>query len=319
MAEINQSASASAEANLAKFSGNTVNFNQASTSIVSGPTGIAKLVRTIAPVWFEKREAKALSIRMKSLTDTAIRLKEQFPVMSERRALMEALGYPMTNEQADNVIEVMSRSQEELKSDAGAHGYVLPEASDAIIEGSKGAYDENARKIWAKLMAGEMRSPGTFSKKSMSILSEMSSEEAKLFGKLCSFCIELNVAPSDTGSDYYDPIVIFVRDDGRSSYNNGSFPLMDTNRLELLGLLTTSITRTLTFSPALPMPFRVGERIVRFTCKGESEVKVTFNAILTKYGMELSKLCDLGTNRETIYLLKEVAERNSLSMSEIAS
>ena len=50
MADINQSASASAEANLAKISGNTFNFIQAPASIVSGPTGIAKAIRTIAPV-----------------------------------------------------------------------------------------------------------------------------------------------------------------------------------------------------------------------------------------------------------------------------
>ena len=286
---------------------------------MSGPTGIAKLVRTIAPVWYEKREAEALSVRTDSLVETARHIKKQFPVVSERRAIMEALGYRMTNEQADNVIEVMSRSQEELKPEEGALGYVLPEARDAIIEGSKEAYDEEARTMWAKLIAGEMRSPGTFSKKSMAILSEMSSEDARLFETLCSFCIELNITPSDTGSDYYDPIVIFVKDDGRSSYNNGSFPLMDTNRLELLGLVTTTLTRTLTFSPALSMPFRVGERIVRFACKGESEVKVTFNAVLTKYGMELSKLCDLGANREAVDLLKKVAERNGLSMSEVAS
>ena len=154
MADINQSASASAEANLAKISGNTFNFIQAPASIVSGPTGIAKAIRTIAPVWYEEREAKALSVRAESLATTAAHLKEMFPAMSERRAVMEALGYPMQNKQADNVIGAMSRSQEELKSDAGAHGYILPEARDAIIEGSKGAYDENARVMWAKLIGG---------------------------------------------------------------------------------------------------------------------------------------------------------------------
>lgn len=316
MADINQSASASAEANLAKISGNTVNFNQAPTSIVSGPTGIAKTIRTIAPVWYEEREAKALSVRMKSLATTAPRLKEMFPAMSERRAVMEALGYPMQNEQADNVIGAMSRSQEELKPDAGAHGYILPEARDAIIEGSKGAYDENARVMWAKLIAGEMRKPGTFSKKSMSILSEMNSEEAKLFEKLCSFCIELNVDLNNSNIEYYDPIVVLIHDDDASSYNNGSFSIMDINRLELLGLVATNLSRTLSFHPNLQMPYRIGERVVLFACKGENEVKVRLDAVLTNYGTELSRLCDRGASQGAIDILKKVAEKKGLTMKD---
>lgn len=316
MAGINQSASASAEANLAKISGNTFNFIQAPASIVSGPTGIAKAIRTIAPVWYEEREAKALSVRAESLATTAAHLKEMFPAMSERRAVMEALGYPMQNKQADNVIGAMSRSQEELKSDAGAHGYILPEARDAIIEGSKGAYDENARVMWAKLIAGEMRKPGTFSKKSMSILSEMNSEEAKLFEKLCSFCIELNVDLNNSNIEYYDPIVVLIHDDDASSYNNGSFSIMNINRLELLGLVATNLSRTLSFHPNLQMPYRIGERVVLFACKGENEVKVRLDAVLTNYGTELSRLCDHGASQGAIDVLKKVAEKKGLTMKD---
>ena len=147
MAEINQSASASAEANLLKCSGNTVNFNQAPSNIVSGPTGIAKIARTIAPVWYEKREAKALSVRANSLAETAQRLKEQFPVMSDRRAVMEALGYRMTNEQADNVCEVLSGAQEIIGDSDEVEGSVSPEIRDIIVEGSK----EKSAERWARV------------------------------------------------------------------------------------------------------------------------------------------------------------------------
>lgn len=314
--DLNQSASASAEANAVKLSGNTVNVNLSSVGTFDKPGSLARIVRLVNPVYYERREAEARAIRVESVMSAAKRIYDEFPNMSERRSVMEAMGYRMTNEQADNVVEVLENAQRNLDSQDREGMGLLPEARDAIVEGSKGAYDENARVMWAKLIAGEMRKPGTFSKKSMSILSEMNSEEAKLFEKLCSFCIELNVDLNNSNIEYYDPIVVLIHDDDASSYNNGSFSIMDINRLELLGLVATNLSRTLSFHPNLQMPYRIGERVVLFACKGENEVKVRLDAVLTNYGKELSRLCDHGASQGAIDVLKKVAEKKGLTMKD---
>ena len=236
-------------------------------------------------------------------------------VSPERAYLMAMTGLMFTERQTENLLAVL-RSVAESTGGAADPSVIPSMARDKILSGSCEADDENARVMWAKLIAGEMRKPGTFSKKSMSILSEMNSEEAKLFEKLCSFCIELNVDLNNSNIEYYDPIVVLIHDDDASSYNNGSFSIMDINRLELLGLVSTNLSRTLSFHPNLQMPYRIGERVVLFACKGENEVKVRLDAVLTNYGTELSRLCDHGASQGAIDVLKKVAEKKGLTMKD---
>lgn len=292
MADINQSASASAEANIAKISGNTVNFNQAPLSIVSGPTGIAKLVRTVAPVWYERREAEALSVRTDSLVETAQRIKEQFPVMNERRAIMEALGYRMTNEQADNVFSVMSQAQGNLNGDKEISDAVSPETRDYIVEGSKAAYEEYARSLWAKLVAGEMEQPGSYSKRTMSVLADMSPDDAKAFSELCSTCVY--ICSRNTVSTVM-PYIIMVEDESGSTFNNGLFNYSKRSQLESLGVIDSSIRSFITLRPGESSSFIVGDRLV--TVRNDTDSKKEFSAspVLTKSGLELFRLCKIGS------------------------
>lgn len=292
MGDVNQSASASAEANVAKISGNTVNFNQAPSSAVSGPTGIAKLARTIAPVWYEKREARALSVRADSLAETAQRLKEQFPVMSERRAVMEALGYRMTNEQADNVFDVMSEAQENLRHSGGHLTAILPEARDAIVESAKSAYEKDVKSLWAKLVAGELEQPGSYSKRTMSVLADMSAADAKSFSELCSagvYACSGNTVSTDR------PHIIMVKDESDSTFNNGLFNYAKRSQLESLGVIDSSIRSYIPLRPGESSSFIVGDRLVTARNDTDSDKEFSASPVLTKSGLELSRLCEIGS------------------------
>lgn len=90
--DLNQSASASAEANAVKLSGNTVNVNLSSVGTFDKPGALARIVRLFNPVYYERREAEARAIRAESVMATARRLCDEFPNMSERRSVMEAMG-----------------------------------------------------------------------------------------------------------------------------------------------------------------------------------------------------------------------------------
>ncbi|MBR3690574.1 MAG: DUF2806 domain-containing protein [Eggerthellaceae bacterium] len=50
------------------------------------------------------------------------------------------------------------------------------------------ASEDYARELLGKLLAGEMESPGSFSKRTLSILGDMSKADAEAFGKVCACC-----------------------------------------------------------------------------------------------------------------------------------
>lgn len=302
MGDINQNASASAEANLAKISGNTINFNQAPNHIVSGPTGIAKVIRAFAPIWFEKREAEALSIRAGSLIETAQRIKQQFPIMSEGRAVLEALGYHMTNEQADNVFNAISQAQDNLV-DAREQAYaVSPETRDCIIEGSKAAYDEGARSLWGKLIAGELERPGSFSKHTMSVLADMSAADAKSFSELCSACVHTCTGNTISNDETH---IILVQDEDSPTFNNGLFNYSKRSQLESLGVIDSSVLSFITLHPGDSCSFIVGNRLISARNDTDSDKDFRASPALTITGLELSRLCEIGSfNNLSEYLAK---------------
>ena len=49
--------------------------------------------------------------------------------------------------------------------------------------------DEQMQSIWAKILAGEINKPNTYSLRTVEILKNLSQQEAELFGKICSHCI----------------------------------------------------------------------------------------------------------------------------------
>ncbi len=56
----------------------------------------------------------------------------------------------------------------------------------------KAVTDPQMRTIWAKILAGESNSPGSYSKRTLGFLSTMSKKEAELFTTLCSFAFGPN-------------------------------------------------------------------------------------------------------------------------------
>ena len=60
---------------------------------------------------------------------------------------------------------------------------------DRILEGASEAYDEEARRLWGRLLANEMVNPGRFSLRTLDVLRNLSSEEARLFAKVCRYAL----------------------------------------------------------------------------------------------------------------------------------
>jgi hypothetical protein len=109
--------------------------------------------------------------------------------------------------------------------------------------------DEDMQALWAKVLAGEANSPGSYSKRTVSLLSSMDKAEAELFRKLCSFVWQFG-GLTPLIYDVLDPV-----------YFNSGITFDSLNHLDLVGLITfdslAGFTRTFTAPPETSVaPFR---------------------------------------------------------------
>ena len=291
MGEINQSASASAEANAVKLSGNTMNINLSSSGMPDKIGPLASIVRLVNPVYYERREAKAREIRVESVISAAKRIYDEFPNMSERRAVMEAMGYRMTNEQADNVVEVLDETQGILGSQNQEAKVLLPESRDAIFEGSRRAYDKDVRSLWARLAAEEATYPGVFSLRTLRVLSGMDATDVRDFSALCT-CIVHN----ERARTYRDKVHVLLHSSrsGRR-LNGGAFDYDRLSSLESIGLLSTSIFDVKSLNPGQTLELSTANSVIVARNDRDVPRACSFHISLTRAGLELSTLCEWGT------------------------
>lgn len=308
MGDISQTNTATAEANAVKLSGNTLNVN-ITPSERSEFGLLARIIRQINPAYYERREAEARSIKTESVMISARRIFEEFPNMTERRALMEAMGYRMTNEQADNVVEVLEGASERLASQGSAVTKgLLPESRDAIFEGSKTAYDETVRSMWEKLIAEEATEPGKYSKRTMSILSIMDRNDALLFKKLCSTSLQL----VQQGS--LRPCAV-LNNMGTRGYNFGFLSLADLDTLASLGLIsmTTWVDWKIVERGSCSIPVNGHTAVISNPTDVVKSFRLSSMRFLNE-GEALASLCDMGTYPRLKEALEEIVVAAGLKM-----
>ena len=308
----NMNASASAEANAVKVSGNTVELN-----IGNGNGGFPdKILRAINPVWYERREAKAREIQSDSLKKTIDTLLEGCPVMTRRRAVMEAMGYHMTNEHADNFFAVADMASTVLDEESCILNPVSPEARDSIVDGASHAYNDDARTLWSRILAGEINKPGSFSKRAMSLLSDMGKRDIEIFKLFCSACI----SPLNSKEKSAVCYSVVVEDESPGAYNGGSLRHVDLMQLESMGLIDRSSCRFIKMKSKDRVWFLAGGSPTAVECISDKGGEISFSPVLTSCGIELSALCEIGCMENIGYCLaKKVMSKGGFSVYSSAS
>ena len=95
-----------------------------------------------------------------------------------------------------NIVSAYSYAIYELKKMSGV-GYadLAPDWATAFYDSAKGSSDEEIQVLWGKILAGEIAHHGKFSKRTLSILKNMESEEAKHFVELVPLLIAKETVP----------------------------------------------------------------------------------------------------------------------------
>ncbi len=122
-----------------------------------------------------KAEAKAEKIK----AETEIEITDLQMRAEQRRLEEEARNQK-------NMEDITAKAAPHINEDAN------PEAMDNdwianFFDKCRIISDSEMQSLWARLLAGEANSPGTYSKRTVNFVSELDKKEADLFTKLCGF------------------------------------------------------------------------------------------------------------------------------------
>lgn len=288
----------------------TNNFNVPAVDSAK-PSLIAKAISSVRgaldPLGSARELAEARRLKAESDIEVYDLYRQNMPWLSERQAFLYANGFVTTPSQADNVFAVFEAAESKIESIDDANALPAP-VLESVIDGAKRAYDDEVREMWSAVLAGEMESQGSFSKRTLDILSCMSAAEARNFKKLCSY------STSDSAGLAEVPIV--RRDKGSTgSFNDRSILFIDLMELEAIGLYKSDAAFNIKIEPGDDLVLHTAKHTIRISPGDNATTFSIDGGSFTRYGVELSKLCEIGTVDGLEDLICEWASDRGLTSS----
>lgn len=157
-----------------------------------------------------------------------------------------------------------------------------------FFEKCRNVSDIEMQGFWSRLLAGEANKPGSYSKRTIELISTLDKSDAHLFTKLCTYAI--------TGVDVF-PLVL---DQNADIYKKNGIHFASLIHLDSLGLIKFNNLQNFMLQDmpqkALLHYYSIP---VSFTLKAESKNNLQIgHVILTKTGQQLAPICgarmDLG-------------------------
>ncbi|MDU2421312.1 MAG: DUF2806 domain-containing protein [Bifidobacterium scardovii] len=201
------------------------------------------------------------------------------------------LTYTVNAKHLDNLAQVLDLTAGMIGDESDdTPQFPAPDWCDTFSETASRSYDDKARGMWARLLAGEINQPGSFSKRTLHTLDEISPFEAKLFERLCSWSIGIR-----TPEGPWLPVPLIATNPTETAA--GMISWHDASPLEDAGLVTQSSAHGIIahYEPDAGGPIMANGRELTITNHTDSPVELRFDYSFTKTGRELSRLCATGT------------------------
>ena len=142
--------------------------------------------------------------------------------------------------------------------------------------------DDDMQTLWSRILAGEANSPGSYSKRTVNFVSEISKEEAELFSSLCGFYVDLGGVKG-----------VLVFDVGDQIYVSHRISFDAVNSLSEIGLIEYNHLTELAIKRLKPNRYGAsyfGKRI--YFEIGATQPELDIGKVrLTMIGRELQKIC----------------------------
>lgn len=153
-----------------------------------------------------------------------------------------------------------------------------------FLEKAANYSDEDMQYIWARILAEELKVPGSYSRKTINILNDLDKQDAELFTRICSFGVILN--------DEIHPTLLMY-DINKSSNDSEPYAMgkSDIVQLDALGLIRyetwTSFSRK-----DLPPSFKIKYFSESICINTFSKHFVTGYVLFTQCGLELYRIVE---------------------------
>lgn len=248
--------------------------------------GVSSLLSPFAYKRMEK--AKMLIEQERSDKNAIVALKDAMA-----QDMIEVARTSRDRNELHNIAEIYGGAIRELQDfDPSQLPVALPsdDWSALFYDSAKDCSDDDIRVIWSKILAGEIKSPGSYYKRTLTNLKQMERHEAEWFVKLCKYVIE----------DTYVPELVLYED---------LFPFNEYQSLVDCGFLNANHgSMEVKFDTMLPL--RDKELHVKIKDRPYHMNVI----ILTDTGMQISKL--ISVEADAVFAEKLVEQINK---SEVAT
>ena len=220
----------------------------------------------------ERRSAKARADADRIMAESEIEITDL-----QRRARWRRMEEDEKHQK--NMEDITAKSLPDLKEDA------QPESMDNdwaanFFDKARLVSDEEMQSLWARVLAGEANTPGTYSKRTVNFLTDLDRAEATLFTKLCGFVWMIG------------DIVPLVFHDSAEIYNRHGINFGSLDHLDSIGLV--QFGKMMSFSAKIPKRFPVAYYGRRLTLEMPNDADNSLpigTVTLTRTGRELAPLC----------------------------
>ena len=249
---------------------------------------VSDAVGGICKPWQMKRVAKAEAEVEKIRALSGIELSG-----IEQRAMHRLVAEEAIKQ--ENIENITAKAVKELKADAKPENLERDWVAN-FFDKCRLVSDTEMQSLWSKLLAGEAKEPGAFSKRTIELVASLDKEDAYLFTTLMGFACYIND----------DPVPVpFVYDFRKEIYNERGINFGILNHLDSIGLVNFQDSNDLTVqmdSRTFKTHYFGKETLVDLQRK---ELKIG-SIVLTKIGFELAPICGASSVPDFLeYVLKE--------------
>lgn len=286
------------------------------TKAAEAGAGLTKPIGKLFPGFALRSALKAESKATDRMLADLQKIKDaQKPLGISDESLAELMGNAVQRYSRNVNFDAVITFAEEMTTEDADPSVVDRDWAEHFRDHAEKAYDDKVRKTWAAILAGEINKPGSFSKRTMSILSDMGKSEAESFAKLCSYSTGLVASDSSDNTFVINPFPVLVRDAGGSSFNEGNISLPELSTLDSLGLIDQSLLNVQAFPEGIPFLLLADDALIIVKNEGP-EKKVDFpGAVFRSAGLELARICNIGCAPDLSRILSAFLEEKGLKVT----
>lgn len=197
-----------------------------------------------------------------------------------------------------NIQSITAQAAEQVREDAKPDELEDDWISN-LFEKCRNISDADMQTLWSKILAGEANKPGSFSKKTVNLLPNLSKSDAVLFTNFCSYVWSM------------PDLVPLVFDSEHEIYNKGS-RFADLMQLQDLGLVTYSFPgfKRTPQSRKMFAAYYGKAFILDLENEPNNELEIGY-VLLTSAGKELATICGSARSDEYLsYVLQRWRDQN---------